>query len=288
MDYWRQKIRFIGIFVFMDWSYYLYNCVRLQANNKRKQTSKMVKLITFTDDRMTISATKCVQSAMQHGADGYSLWTMNDLSPEFKETMADVLKHERGAGFYCWKPYIVHREMCKLQDGDILVYCDAGNEWVGDMRTAIEGMDQDIMFFSNGWPHLDWCKMDVAYALLPSWMADFNGDDVVPTIELSNNKQVQASTFFVRVTPETRKFVREWHAWSIVPGMIDNEPSRLANVQTFQEHRWDQSILCCLQIKYRYRLHWFPTTTAQHLRANHPDDKYPVLLNHHRKRNDEW
>jgi len=233
-----------------------------------------IKLVIFTDDRMTISATKCAQSGMKFGADGYSIWTPGDLSTEFKETMADVLKHEKGYGFYCWKPYIVHREMCRLQDGDYLVYCDAGNEWISDMRVAMRGMVQDIFFFSNGWRHADWCKMDCLAAF--KIMMDVDAP------------QVQASTFFVRVTTETRRFIQEWYAWSIMPGMIDNEPSKLPNVSTFSEHRWDQSILCCLQIKYGYKLHWFPTTTAGHLRHLHPDDKYPILLNHHRKRNSEW
>lgn len=236
----------------------------------------MIKLVTFCDDRMTRSAHLCVHSAMKCGADEYSIWTLNDLSAEFRETMADVLQHERGAGFYCWKPYIVHREMCRLKDGDVLVYCDAGNEWISDMRAAISGMDQDILFFSNGWRHADWCKMDCLHEILGG--AKY----------AEEARQVQASTFFVRVTTETRRFVREWHAWSLIPGLIDNEPSVLPNFDTFQEHRWDQSILCCLQIKYCYKLHWFPTTTAHFLKHLHPDDKYPTLLNHHRKRNHEW
>ena len=244
----------------------------------------MIKLVTFADDRMTISANKCAQSAIKQGADAYSIWTPNDLSPEFKETMADVLRHERGAGFYCWKPYIVHREMCKLKDGDTLVYCDAGNEWVGDIRAAVKAIDEDILFFSNGWLHLDWCKFDCIEAILPKWIVH----DPRSEKTLMEAKQVQASTFFIIVNSRTRSIMREWYAWSLMPDLIDNEPSEYPNVPTFQEHRWDQSILCCLQIKYGYRLHWFPTTTAEHLKSQYPGDNYPVLLNHHRKRNHEW
>lgn len=236
----------------------------------------MIKLITFTDDRMTISAQRCVESAMRNGAEAYSVWVPHDLSDEFKRLQEDLLKDERGFGWWCWKPYIVNEEMMNADDGDILVYCDAGNEWVGDMRQAIAAMDQDILFFSNGWRHMDWCKMDTAFAILHDSDESFESE------------QVQASTFFIRVTPETRKFIKEWYAWSLMPGMISNEPSMLPNVATFQEHRHDQAILCCLQIKYGYRLYWFPTTTARHLQADFPNDKYPVLLNHHRKRNNEW
>jgi hypothetical protein len=242
----------------------------------------MIHLCTFTDDRMTISANLCAQSAQRNGADSYSIWTPGDLSAEFKETHAELLKQERGFGFWCWKPYIVHREMCKLQDGDVLVYCDAGNEWISDMRQAINCMDQDILFFSNGWRHIDWCKMDCTATILPA--VYFTSG----RLEDWNVKQVQASTFFVRVTPETRKFIQEWYAWSLVPGMVDNEPSKLPNIPTFSEHRHDQAILTNLQIKYGYRLHWFPTTSAHFLKDQHPEDRYPTLLNHHRRRNHEY
>lgn len=243
----------------------------------------MIKLITFTDDRMTISANKCAQSAMSHGADQYSIWTPGDLPEHFKMLQADLLKQERGYGFYCWKPFIVNEEVMKAADGDIIVWCDAGNEWVGDMREAINGMDQNMLFFSNGWNHADWCKMDCVERILPDrFYYDLDTDCRI------EKPQVQASTFFIRVTPSTRKFIKEWYAWSIMPGLIDNEPSVLPNVPTFQEHRWDQAILCCLQIKYGYRLHWFPSTIWVNERHHFPEDKYQALFVHHRKRNNEW
>lgn len=235
----------------------------------------MIKLTTFTDDRMTISAQLCTKSAMKHGADAYSIWMPGDLDQQFRQTMHYVLKEERGAGFYAWKPYVCQMEMMHLNDGDILVWCDAGNEWVDDMYKAIAAMDQDILFFDNGWKHIEWCKMDCLNTITPNW----------PISDREVN-QLQASTFFIRVTPETRKFVQEWFAWSLMPGMIDNEPSKLPNVPGFREHRWDQSILTCLQIKHGYRLHWFPSHTNMHREAAMKE--YPVMFVHHRKRNNEW
>lgn len=242
----------------------------------------MIKLVTFTDERMTISATKCVQSAMKFGATDYSIWTPGDLNQQFRRIMHYVLQHERGAGFYAWKPYVVQQEMQWLNDGDILVWCDAGNEWIDNLDWAVSMMNQDILFFDNGWKHVEWCKMDCLAGILP--IAAMDGAFLKEFSEKA--KQVQASTFFIRVTPETRKFVQEWYAWSLMPGMIDNEPSILPNVPGFQEHRWDQSILTCLQIKYGYRLHWFPSHTNLHREDSQKE--YPVLFVHHRKRNNEW
>lgn len=235
----------------------------------------MVKLVAFTDHRMTISAMKCAQSALKFGADSYSIWTPADLGQEFRKGHTiELLAEERGPMWWAWKPYIILSEMRKAQFGDIIVYCDAGNEWIADLRHAVNAMDQDILFFSNGFQHSDWCKMDTVMAILPEGV--------------TWEKQVQASTIFLKVTIDTHRFVCEWLKWSYEPRLIDNSASILPNVSTFREHRHDQAILTCLQIKYAYRLHWFPTTTAGSLRKDHPGDTYPVLLNHHRKRNNEW
>lgn len=237
----------------------------------------MLKLVTFTDARMTISANKCAQSAMTHGADGYSIWTPGDLPAWFKEKMKDVLAVEFGAGLYCWKALIVWEEIYKLQMGDVLVYADAGNEWIGDMRQAVWAMQNDCLFFTNGWQNGDWCKMDVATAIVrDAWMEDF-----------LKAGQLQASTFFIRVTPRMRRLVSLWLIYTMRTNFIDNSPSVLPNVETFRETRWDQSILSALVYEESIPLHWFPTTTAAHLERQ-PGDNYPVLLNHHRKRNDEW
>jgi hypothetical protein len=73
-----------------------------------------------------------------------------------------------------------------------------------------------------------------------------------------------------------------------MPGFIDDSPSMLPNHPEFQEHRHDQAILTCLQIKYQIKAHWWPSTYNLHQREHFPEDTYPPILNHHRKRNWEW
>lgn len=237
----------------------------------------MIKLVTFTDDRMTISAQKCAESAMKHGADSYSIWTPDDLPQDFKEKMKKVLDIEFGAGLYCWKARIVWEEINRLNDGDVLIYCDAGNEWVSNITPAVNGMKEDCLFFSNGWPNGDWCKMDVINALI----LDDQREIFIKT------PQLQASTFFIRVNAKTKLFMAEWLKNCTIEHFIDNSPSREPNVSTFQETRWDQSILSALAFTFGYPLRWFPTTTAHHMPMKN-EAWYPVLLNHHRRRNDQW
>lgn len=247
----------------------------------------MKKLITYTDDRMTISADRLITSAGKHGFHEAKIYRPDDLDPLFKLHMMEVLGQERGAGFYCWKPYVVWKAINEMQDGDILMWCDAGTEIIQPIDLLINAMDEDILFFSNGFRHVEWCKMDLIKLCFTLYGRD--GANAGESNEAVNNaKQVQASQIIFKVNDITRHFVAHWLKIALTPHMVDNSPSIEPNVPTFSEHRWDQSILCCLQIMYGFRLHWFPSTYGYHIKDQYPADQYPAMFNHHRKRNNEW
>lgn len=230
----------------------------------------MTKLITFTDERMTESAFNLIASWQCLGNTDYSLWRESDL-PEWLYYHHPYMRAgSKGFGWYAWKPFIVAEEVCKAKDGDIIVYADAGQTFVRDPCLVLNACPQDVILFDNGWLHIDWCKRDVLEDMLPM------GYDLMHT-------QTQASLIFIRVSEQSRKFVKEWLAWSLMPGMIDNEPSIEPNYPTFREHRWDQAILGCLAIKYNIPLEWFPTVTNMHRYG--AGIKYPAIVEHHRKRN---
>lgn len=239
-----------------------------------------IKLCTFTDNRMTISANKLILSAQEHGAAATKVYTPEDLPMWFLNHHKEVLKHERGFGFYCWKPYIVSDMIHSMNDGDILVYADAGQTIINNLRYVTDRMDSDVFLFSNGWPAIEWTKMDCWDAILGERQIEAC---IFGNWDAKSYNQTQASLIFFRVSKESKDFCKEWLAWSLMPGLIDNEPSKMANYPTFAEHRWDQAILGCLQIKYNIPLHWFPALTAQHLDKG--QDQYPSIVDHHRRRN---
>jgi hypothetical protein len=231
-----------------------------------------VVLVNFADEKMTRSQLLCNESAAKCGVDMVYSYNNYNISKEFYASNADVLNSDRGAGYWLWKPYFINRKILDLADGDILIYCDSGIEWLRNANEIISRMDEDIFFFTNGHIHAEWCKMDVMKAI-NSWPFD-------------NDKQVQASVIFFKVNNNTRRFVEEWLLWCQMPGFIDDSPSVTPNYPTFAEHRHDQAVLTCLQIKYGYKLHWWPTQYSEHIRI--PGDDYPAMFNHHRKRNNEW
>ncbi len=243
----------------------------------------MIKLITYTDDRMTISAKLCVMSAIEQGADQVRMYSPKDLTHDFKTKMAHVLQHERGAGFYCWKPFVCHLALQDMKEGDYLIWSDAGTTWKQNLSLLTDAMgDESVLLFSNGWPHRDWCKMDTLDSMIIRERLDrkniLNGEA----------KQVQASHIVFKMNKKSILLIAEWADWSMRHGMIDNEPSILPNVPTFQEHRWDQAILTNLQIMHGLPLHWWPSNYGHHLPRLQPNDIYPAMFEHHRKRNNEW
>ena len=45
---------------------------------------------------------------------------------EFIRKCEPFINYKRGGGYWLWKPYIIFRELSKISENDILVYCDAG------------------------------------------------------------------------------------------------------------------------------------------------------------------
>lgn len=238
----------------------------------------MIHLVNYSDEKMTIAQDLCSLSARKNGVDHVHQYREYSIrNSEFYMNNKSTLEHDR-AGFWLWKSWCVNEVMRGMNDGDILLYSDSGIEFIAPVSEIIERMDEEIFFFTNTFKQVEWTKGIIMDTILPQWRDG----------RYDNAMQVQASSLFIKVCQKTRDFVKEWMLYCQMPGLIDDSPSPTPNFPTFAENRHDQSVICALQIKYGYKLHWFPTTTAHHIRDKTPNDNYPVMFFHHRKRNNEW
>lgn len=256
--------------------------------------SKVV-LVTFADESMSRSAELCVDSVRNQNV----AWAMTynpaqvDLLAFPLPVLRNLMKQPRGIGYWAWKPFIIDFTLKNLKDGDILIYADAGIEFIDNVNYIIDRMDQDIFLFGNQWEHAHWCKRDIVEVV---WPITFRGRRIEAGDSTWNDfgKQVQASVIFFRVSDYTRKFVKEWLDWCLFEGgrLIDDSPSRLPNHPEFQENRHDQAILTTLAYREGIKLHAWPASYNDgafiYERGDYPDEGYPVMFNHHRKRNHEW
>lgn len=236
----------------------------------------------------------CAETAKKFGADIVYEFEPHNIDAEFRQNNKAILDAEfceSGTrpcnGFWLWKSYFVNKVMNSANDNDIICYTDAGCEIIADLNYIVAAMDlnnEDIFLFTNGLRHIDWCKADVIKAIIPwSSVADMAKDQTY------DDQQVQASAMWIRVNDFSRKFIKEWLLWCQMPGMIDDSPGMLPNHPEFAAHRYDQAILCCLQIKYGLKTHWWPDARwFESQRYRWPEDKYPSMFIHHRRRNSEY
>lgn len=218
------------------------------------------------------------ESAKKHGIDSYGNG-IESIDKIFWWRNFDILKQERGAGYWLWKPYIINQSLNNdftTFSSDWLLYTDAGIKIIAHPK-ILTTVEDDILLFGNHYYHTHWCKNDVIRAI--NGFCD------------SSVLQVQASAMMFRPTKRAKDFVYEWLLWSQIPGFIDDSPSKSENHPEFKEHRHDQAILTCLAEKYGIKRHWWPAIYndgAFTYDKGTYTDSYPPIFHHHRKRNDEW
>lgn len=236
----------------------------------------MIKIITFATDNMTIAAEICRESALRNNIHRVDVFGLNDIDRSFYKKNKLILDQPLGAGYWLWKPYFIDKVMNMMDDGDILIYSDAGVEIINNVNFIIDRMDQDIFLFGNQYQHEHWCRYEAIKAISP---------------KCKFGKQVQASVIFIRISNKSKEFVKHWLRFCQVPELIMDGPPHILNHTEFREHRHDQAILTCLAYADGIKLHWWPAVYNGSRFTYGKDgysDNYPVIFHHHRMRNEEF
>ena len=87
----------------------------------------MIHLITYGDNKYSTSKILLNNDAISTGwFDTITTYGPEDLDNEFKNRFGNILNHDRGGGYWIWKPYIIKKHLDKIPENDILIYLDAG------------------------------------------------------------------------------------------------------------------------------------------------------------------
>lgn len=196
------------------------------------------------------------RSARRVGFDPVISWTRRRLrKTDFYARHRELLDAERGAGYWAWKPYVIHEALRNAAPGDSVVYCDVGRGRRTDgaersqLRSGLDAL-------------LDWCEEEND-GLLPGVYIPVFGPNRRWTkrdcfVHMGcdeprfwDHPQVQASFSVWRSGERALSFVHEWMTWCTKPEIIDDGPSTagLPDFPDFVEHRHDQSILTNLVIR---------------------------------------
>ena len=212
------------------------------SNPDKSQKLKDMRVITFAKGNFINSQNKLIEHLYNIGINNVLGLTDNDLSNEFKNTYSKILSHRKGYGYCIWKPYIILNELEKIKDGEILIYIDSTDHPHTDFFDFVnEHMTKnDILLINRGYTHDNWTRRDTFILM------ECDED------KYHNKLQLEAGIIAIKKTNFNIELINEWFNYCKNENILADIPqiSNLPNYQPFYEHRYDQSILTNLQIKY--------------------------------------
>jgi hypothetical protein len=125
--------------------------------------------ITYGSDHFAKARERAVRQAQEMGVwDITRGYTPADIDAGFRQRNSGILSQPRGGGYWLYKSYFVNRTLAELQDGDVIMYSDAGCRFKGSAAPWI------ALAREHGWlgfrlepfhPTQRWTKGDVFVAL---------------------------------------------------------------------------------------------------------------------------
>lgn len=174
----------------------------------------------------------------------------SDCTAEAKDSL--LRQYKRGCGYWVWKPDLIWKVLETLDDGDILVWSDAGNvvcpariQW----RRLFKRLESvDLLFRRISSCGFHWQRK----SLLEHFAADV---DSMPRLRMCFN--FEGSALLIKKSSFSMQFVSEWRSFMLSHpecvrdvGLDANDEAQLP---TFVENRHDQSVLSLLAYKYLSR-----------------------------------
>ena len=154
---------------------------------------------------------------------------------------------ERGFGYWQWKPYLIRRVMDRMEEGDYLVYSDAGcslnPRGITRLKEYLQLVTDNpcgVLGFDQHFREAEWTKADL-FDYFGVW-----GDP-----KYINHGQVATTCAIFRKNPTSQHLVDMWfYIENFKHDLVTDSPSKIPNDPNFKEHRHDQSVFSLLMIKY--------------------------------------
>ena len=231
--------------------------VYLSSNTSMRK----VWFVTFADSRMKQPLRRIRRQAMEMGfsQDRILAMTEKDLGDDFKEKMSShLVKGSRGYGYWCWRPNVVLQALRKMEEGEILLYTDAGchlnPHGLPRLREYLKMVDEAELLAFQGRSLLGTAKYDPLHHFnhIGQWtkgdVLDYFG--VRENVEVLKSGQYSGGVFLVKKTKRSVAFYERYQAIAENHfSFFDDTPSKTRNTPEFREHRHDQAVFTLLCMK---------------------------------------
>lgn len=194
-----------------------------------------------------------------------------DMDSRFRYRNRHILSAEHGNGFWLWKPYFVFHTLRNLRNDELLFYCDSGSYFVESivpLGEILMAQDHDAIVFELTHREGCWTKRDAFVGL---------GCDTPKYFE---SKQRLGGFHLWRKTRNSLELAADWLKAACDPKFITDQRNVLGspNLEGFQKHRHDQSLLSLLSKKAGLPAYRDPSQFGNPVKANYPNSPYPQLI----------
>ena len=210
----------------------------------------MVYFITFADSLLAPSLEKISTEAKASGYfDEIKMFDETFFEKEYWSANKEWYNtHKRGFGYYLWKPYLVRKELEKINDGDILVYMDAGcviNYSSTAKKRYAEYLELLKHFDIICFEHSDCMEREYSKRAVLNYFGVQNDERFL------SSGQIHSGYVILKKNKLTMQIVNEWETiMHEHRELITDELSTEGELPEFKENRHDQSIYSYLCKKY--------------------------------------
>jgi hypothetical protein len=211
----------------------------------------MIHLITFGDSKYANTKRRLYSEAVNCGwFDTIASYGTEDLDEDFKERFKNILEQHRGGGYWIWKPYIINKHLEKMEDGDILIYLDAGchinpngvkrfNEYIEMLKNSEEGA---ISFQMSQHIEKKWTVKEIFEYL------NIHND----SSDIIESGQIIATVRMFKKNSNSTNLVSSWlNTLYYNPLLFTDHYNKNGQSDIFIDNRHDQSVLSVLSKLYK-------------------------------------
>lgn len=209
------------------------------TSTELQQSSTKTHFITYGNENFKNSKVRICKEANLFGVfDSIRSYGPEDLDQSFVEKFKDVLKLKRGSGYWIWKWNIIEKKMKEIDDGDFLVYLDAGStvNYNGKQRfmdylKLLENSEYGFLSFQLPHSEKKWTTKQI-----------FDYFDIDIDSEIAISGQLLATVLIIKKNLHSVKIISEClkcieYDQLLVTDYYSKQESY------FEENRHDQSIL---------------------------------------------
>lgn len=172
-------------------------------------------------------------------ADKVIEYSSKDVPQSYKDAHKEIFAYKRGAGLWLWKPYIIHKALSSINEGDWLFYSDAGVTFINDLKHLTKCAESN--------------NLDIFTVEQPLLCRQFTKRECYVKLGVQDHGENQAlGLLLLRKSAVSMRFVEEWLRLCEDEELLS--PKRfypeIEEWQDFYAHREDQSLLSLLRDKW--------------------------------------